>query len=84
MFESRFAWGEVQLCLDVKNGAVQRAAIFSDAMEADVIKDAAKGLEGVKASGEDISCAIASSAAGEQEKSKEMLGELCAWIRSIM
>ncbi len=84
VFENRFSWGEVQLRLDVKNGAVQRAAIFSDAMEADVIKDAANGLEGVKASGEDISCAIASGAAGEQEKSKEMLGELCAWIRSIM
>lgn len=84
VFETRFDWGEVQLCLEVKNGAVQRAAIFSDAMDAETIENAAGRMVGVKASGEEIARAVIAEHQNNKETGNKMLNELCCWIKAIM
>ena len=33
----RFAWGEVEICLSLKNGAVEKCAVFSDALDTELI-----------------------------------------------
>ncbi|MBR3750963.1 MAG: lipoate--protein ligase [Clostridia bacterium] len=85
VFENRFGWGEVQLCLDVKNGAVVRADLFSDAMDARTITEAAKKIPGARARGEDIARAIIEGVEQtDSEDSRQMINELCLWIKGIM
>jgi lipoate-protein ligase A len=43
-FERRFFWGEVQLCLLAQQGLIREAALFSDAMDADLITELARAL----------------------------------------
>lgn len=42
----RFAWGEVEFCLDVQKGRIQSATIFSDALEPDLIDSLGPCLKG--------------------------------------
>ena len=46
--ERRFPWGGVELMLTLKNGKVERAAIYTDSMDenlSDKLRDALEGAE---------------------------------------
>ncbi len=79
-FENRFDFGEVQLCLDVKNGLIQKAALFSDAMDAELILQAQTAIQDVSAKGEDIASAIE----GSIKNKKDITDKLCSWVRQLM
>ena len=78
-FETRFAWGELQLCLDVKKGIVQKAAMFSDAMDAPLIREIALSVNGVKASGEQMEMAIRKSV-----KTSAITDDICSWVKDLL
>ena len=71
-FENRFSWGEVQLCYNVKNGIIESARVFSDAMDAELIARAQEALAGCRARGEDMAAAA-----------DKISAELAAWIREL-
>lgn len=71
-FENRFSWGEVQLCYNVKNGIIESARVFSDAMDAELIARAQEALAGCRARGEDMAAAT-----------ENISAELAAWIREL-
>lgn len=75
-YETRFAWGEVQLCFDVLHGAIQSARVFSDAMDADLIRSIEEKLPGVRADRESLAVA-AGSVGGERAQ------EAASWIRTL-
>ena len=83
-FENRFVWGEVQLCLDVKNGGISRAAIYTDAMDAELMQKIAQGMVGVRACGQDVAAAICSTAQASDSSGGNMQSELGDWIKTVL
>ena len=89
-FETRFGWGEVQLLINVKNGCIQNAAIYSDAMNAGFITVAGEGLAGVIARGDCVVAALNQAFTrleqelGSQAIDPNQQNELCAWISSVL
>ncbi len=67
--EKRFAWGEIQLQLHVHGGQIVEAAVFSDAMNAELISRIPAALQGVFFSSDLLSEALGQiSCADEAER----------------
>lgn len=64
--EKRFSWGELQIWLDVDQGTVQNAEVFSDAMDETWIRQLKKALCGCRYEKQ----ALALAAAGTTERSE--------------
>lgn len=77
-FDKRFDWGEIEIGLAAKRGYIESAAVYSDAMEADLIEEMGKVLEGLPFNMEEIITAL--SAVGESEIEEEILKDVCNWL----
>ena len=64
----RFAWGGVQLLLTLKDGVVERAQVFSDAMDWQLPDEIAKALTGCRCS----SRALYAALYGEDERKNDV------------
>ncbi len=74
-FETRFAWGEIQLYIQAEHGIIQNAKIFSDALDADFISSLSPLLKGLPFSNQSMAQAInAQTPQGE---------DLKAWLLSL-
>lgn len=70
--EHRFAWGELQLQLTLRDGITAEAAVYSDAMDPELAPALAAALRGCRFTAEDL----AARAAAVSE-------EAAAWLRSL-
>lgn len=76
--KTRFAWGGIELMLDLKDAVIRKAQVFSDAMDADFIDGIAPALIGCTFRSADLAQRIrAISHAPEQEP---ILSDLAAYI----
>lgn len=57
-FGRRFAWGDIQFQLQVDQGVIQEAQVYSDAMDAGWIEDLKKGLQGCRYDQEALFAAV--------------------------
>ena len=71
--DPRFQWGGVQLLLTLREGAVERAQVYSDAMDPDLAADIASLLTGRRFSGQSLHDAL-------MESEKTELHDLADWI----
>lgn len=76
--ETRFPWGCVEVQLEVEQGFVRRAAIYSDAMDEAFIARVAPALEGTKLEGSALARAVKKIEAQNMELSTD-IGE---WLSS--
>lgn len=77
--EQRFAWGNIHIQLNVNRGRVEQAAVYSDAMETDLI--ARIRLEGCRFSSAALCQSI--EALGQPENTAEnvMIADICQFLR---
>jgi lipoate-protein ligase A len=47
-FQKRFSWGEIEICLNCKDGNVVETKVYSDAMDYEIITSISKKLNGIK------------------------------------
>lgn len=52
--ENRFPWGELEIGLNIKNGAVRDCSVYSDSMDVDFIKALKRSLQNIEFSKEKI------------------------------
>lgn len=71
--DPRFPWGGVQLFLTLREGAVERAQVYSDAMDPDLAADITALLTGRRFSGQNLHDAL-------MESEKTELRDLAQWI----
>ncbi len=76
--QKRFAWGGVELLLHVDKGHIVEAAVYSDALEAEVFAAMGPALQGIRYDGAAIGQAIAALAA---EETADHLEELAVHIK---
>jgi len=87
--KARFAWGDVQLRLDVQAGEVRRAALFSDSLEQSLLEACGSALEGCRydsdAMTDAVHAAVSSMAGGKDlldpAAASQIEKELTALIR---
>ena len=59
-FEDRFPWGGLQICLQIENGTVQTAKVYSDAMDWSVAPKLEVALTGCRFVKEDLTACVTS------------------------
>ncbi len=74
-FSHRFAWGELELQLCLKNGLIQSAAAFSDAMDEAFIRSIPPALTGLRFDGETLIAALRALGGSMAEDIAQYLGE---------
>lgn len=47
-FQKRFSWGEIEICLNCKDGHIVDSKVYSDAMDYELITEISKKLNGIK------------------------------------
>ena len=62
--KARFAWGDVQLRLDVQNGTVRQAVLFSDGLEQALLEACGKALEGCRYDSDAMTDAVHAAVSG--------------------
>ena len=72
-WEDRFSWGGIQIALQVENGVVQQARIFSDAMDWSIAPKLEKTLTGCLFSREALREGIAAAETGVEEELYQVL-----------
>ena len=72
-FSHRFPWGEIEFQLELKNGVIENALVFSDAMDEAFIRLLAPALKGSSYTPESVENAIGSLGG-------EMSRELAQWL----
>ncbi len=77
-FNRRFEWGDIELGLTAKKGYIDRAVIYSDAMNADLIQNIAKKLEGIPFNIDDITGRI--KTVDIDAESEKIIYDLVEWI----
>ncbi len=80
-FSTRFAWGEVELALSLREGRIHQAKLFSDAMDADLIEAAGKALTDVIFSPEAMGKAMRALRGGMS--GGEIVEDLRSWIDGL-
>lgn len=77
-FQHRFVWGEIDLGLNLDKGVITSAHIYSDAMNALLIKDLAHSLAGLKLDQGEISAHLNLFALNYEENA--LVNELNQWL----
>ena len=72
-WEDRFSWGGIQIALQVENGVVQQAHIYSDAMDWSIAPKLEKTLTGCLFSREALREGIAAAETGVEEELYQVL-----------
>lgn len=78
-YRHRFDWGEIEMCFSVEDGQVERAAVYSDAMDCGLIEDLARALQGIPFRKQAIMDRVAGIAIGEREF---LVQDLLAWLQT--
>lgn len=78
----RFSWGEVVLQMKVKDGRIEEANVYSDAMKPDLILAVKKYLRNIRYERNAI-CAELGLYWSEDRKEEQMMKEIIAWIRTV-
>lgn len=84
--EQRFAWGEIELQFDIRQGIVQHVNAFSDGMEQEIIGKLSEVLTGCRYDKEDLSAALQSLNTLEEnmelsDQGKQILRDIDRLIR---
>ncbi|RCW47355.1 MULTISPECIES: lipoate--protein ligase [unclassified Halanaerobium] len=78
IFSNRFDWGEVEIALNSVNAVIEKAKVYSDAMEAELFAELGPVLEGVRFTKENI---IETVKGLKDKGNKEMISDLVDWIK---
>ena len=78
----RFSWGEVVLQMKVKDGRIEEANVYSDAMKSDLILAVKKYLRNIRYERNAI-CAELGLYWSEDREEEQMMKEIIAWIRTV-
>lgn len=78
----RFSWGEVVLQMKVKDGRIEEANVYSDAMKPDLILAVKKYLRNIRYERNAI-CAELGLYWSEDREEEQMMKEIIAWIRTV-
>ncbi|MTI61993.1 MAG: lipoate--protein ligase [Firmicutes bacterium] len=78
VFEKRFPWGGLELCLQASRGVIEEAVIYSDAMEVELIRKIAEMLKGCIFDIEEISERIKKI---NPDKNKEIITDIVSWLK---
>ena len=79
--QRRFPWGGIELGLTLKEGSIQEARVFSDAMEPQLIEAIAPKLQGLPLDKAAMIDAIGEL--GETEEEKRIIREIGEWLSSV-
>lgn len=79
--ENRFAWGEIQMHINSREGVITEAKLFSDAMDTEFIEKLTPYLIGAAYSSAEMAQAL--SFVPVTEDQQEKLEDLCQWIGSL-
>lgn len=77
----RFDWGEVLIRLEVSEGVIRNAAIWTDALETELPRQAESALCGRRCRNRDMEQALAGI--GSDERQKEMLEDIMECLRQM-
>ena len=78
----RFSWGEVVLQMKVKDGRIEEANVYSDAMKPDLILAVKKYLHNIRYERNAI-CTELGLYWSEDWEEEQMMKEIIAWIRIV-
>lgn len=81
--DERFAWGGVELHMEVEKGEIQAARIFTDSLDPAPLEALAQALAGGRYQAEALSAAVAAHASQWPQAAKE-LAELQAWFERAL
>lgn len=81
--DERFAWGGVELHLDVKQGTVQSAKLFTDSLFPDAFETATEAMIGKRYEAVELS-ATASELAQDFPDQADELAEFSTWLRAAL
>lgn len=76
----RFVWGEVLVRLEIAEGIIQNAAVWTDALDTELPRKAERALEGCRYRKAEIAAAL--DTIWEHEEQKMMAGDLAACMDS--
>lgn len=77
-FETRFAWGSLELQLEVEGGLVRRAEVYSDAMDEAFIASLAPAFAGARPEGPALAARVALLPCENEEISSDVI----LWLRA--
>lgn len=80
VFENKFSWGAIELCLSLKKAIIEKAVIYSDAMNNKLIARIADSIKGATFNIEEICSRLKTVNIDENEKI--VLYDLCNWLES--
>jgi lipoate-protein ligase A len=78
-FENRFDWGGLELGLNLKDGIINEAGVYSDAMQAELFAKMAPLLENTKFDKNKINAQINKL---KNEKNEEIITDITEWIEA--
>ncbi len=79
-FKTRFSWGGIEICLRLVRGRIEKAWVYSDAMDEKFIEMLPKTLEGCLFNTQSISNALYGMDVDDARKS--MIADIANWIES--
>ena len=78
--QQRFAWGEIEICLNLKDAFIENATIYSDAMDADFVASISQHWIGLPFRSKEMTAAILNIY--ETEEQKLMVNDISEYIIS--
>lgn len=76
VFEKRFPWGGLEICLQTRKGIIEEAVIYSDAMDVELIKKIAEALKGCVFKIDKISGEIK-----KIDKNQGIITDIISWLK---
>ncbi|WP_425803867.1 lipoate--protein ligase [Desulfitobacterium sp. Sab5] len=80
VLETRFPWGGIDLGLTLRNGRITESKIYSDAMNANLIKQIADSLVNLPLTSENILLGLKDIDITEEDK--QVIGDMKTWLQS--
>lgn len=80
--QERFAWGSLDVRLDVRNGLVHEVAIFSDALDVTLVESAVEALQGARYDGDDLATRLRAVGSKGSGDARAQMEELADWVHS--
>jgi lipoate-protein ligase A len=78
-FHKRFTWGEIEICLNCKDGYIVDSKVYSDAMDYEIITEISKKLNGIKFNMEYIINSIRSL--NEDGIKSSIIEDVAEWLK---
>lgn len=80
VLQNRFSWGNIELCFSLRKAIIEKAVIYSDAMNNTLIVRIAESIKGTNFDIEEICGKLKTMNINEEEK--VVIDDICSWLES--